>query len=57
LPNREAFTAVERSYMDSIDSKVAERTYFMEEISSSDSQWFEAYQKYPHYVSIFYLKP
>ncbi|XP_067007511.2 TGF-beta-activated kinase 1 and MAP3K7-binding protein 1 [Anabrus simplex] len=46
---RQAFIAVERSYMDSIDDRLAERTSLQYEIPDGLTS-FEAYQKFPHLV-------
>lgn len=44
---REAFIAVEKSYMDSVDDKLAERTSIQYEIPDGLNE-YETYQKYPH---------
>ena len=49
LFSRQAFIAVEKSYWDSVDDKLAERTSVQYEIPD-DLTSYEAYQKYPHLV-------
>lgn len=46
---RQAFTAVEKSYLESIDDFLAERTSLQYEIPD-DMNSYEAYQKFPHVV-------
>lgn len=46
---RQAFIAVEKSYLETIDDKLAERTNLQIEIPDSLNS-YEAYQKYPHLV-------
>lgn len=46
---RQAFVAVEKSYWDSLDDKLAERTSTQCEIPDGLTA-YEAYQKYPHLV-------
>lgn len=47
---RQAFIAVENSYLESIDDKIAERTQVQLEIPDHLTP-FEAYQQYPHLVN------
>ncbi|PNF39628.1 hypothetical protein B7P43_G05679 [Cryptotermes secundus] len=47
---RQAFTAVEKGYFDSVDDRLAERTSLQYEIPDSMTS-YEAYQKFPHLVA------
>jgi TAK1-binding protein 1 len=46
---RQAFTAVEKGYLDSVDDRLAERTSLQYEIPDGMTS-YEAYQKFPHLV-------
>lgn len=50
---RQAFTAVEKGYFDSVDDRLAERTSLQYEIPDSMTS-YEAYQKFPHLVCIWH---
>lgn len=46
---RQAFIAVEKGYLDSVDDRLAERTSLQYEIPDGMTS-YEAYQKFPHLV-------
>lgn len=46
---RQAFIAVEKGYLDSVDDRLAERTSLQYEIPDGLTS-YEAYQKFPHLV-------
>jgi hypothetical protein len=46
---RQAFIAVEKGYLDSVDDRLAERTSLQYEIPNGMTS-YQAYQKFPHLV-------
>jgi TAK1-binding protein 1 len=49
---RQAFIAVEKGYLDSVDDRLAERTSLQIEIPDGMTS-YQAYQKFPHLVCMY----
>lgn len=49
---RQAFIAVEKGYLDSVDDRLAERTSLQYEIPDGMTS-YQAYQKFPHLVCMY----